>query len=65
MKQNEATVFLLELLRDEYKIEETKIKKYYNPIENEKPARMILYLILYLKSKLLQAPKNLSDTIIK
>ena len=65
MKQNEATVFLLELLRDEFKIEETKINKYYNPIENEKPARMMLYLILHLKAKLLQAPKDLSNNVIK
>ncbi|WP_282073964.1 hypothetical protein [Polaribacter atrinae] len=65
MKQNEATVFLLELIRDEYKIEEIKIKKYYNLIENEKPARMMLYLILHLKSKMLQVPKDFSNGVIK
>ena len=63
MKEDEATVFLLEILRDEYQFKEIQIEKYYFLIKEEKTARMLLLLIINLKTRLLSFPD--SNEVIK
>ena len=62
MKENEATIFLLELLRDKYQFKESTIKKNYFLIEKEKTARIIILLILQSKINFFHFP-NLDELI--
>ena len=62
MKENEATIFLLDLLREQYQLNERTIKKHYNVIKKEKTARIIILLILQTKINFLGYP-NLDKLI--